>query len=86
MCRSFALSSHALSLLTRMSLLSPAPFFVMDEIDAALDNVNVNKVSTYIQQQSSDLQFVVISLKDIFYEKVNGVVETQKQLLQLLHV
>ncbi len=42
----------------------------MDEIDAALDNVNINKISNYIQKRSGELQFVVISLKDIFYEKV----------------
>lgn len=41
----------------------PAPFFVMDEIDAALDNINVKKVCNYIQGRSSDFQSIVISLK-----------------------
>ena len=26
----------------------PAPFFVLDEIDAALDNTNIGKVNTYV--------------------------------------
>ena len=26
----------------------PAPFFVLDEIDAALDNVNIKRVSMYV--------------------------------------
>ena len=26
----------------------PAPFFVLDEIDAALDNTNIGKVASYI--------------------------------------
>ena len=41
----------------------PAPFFVMDEIDAALDNINVKKVCNYIQGRSGDFQSIVISLK-----------------------
>lgn len=35
----------------------------MDEIDAALDNINVKKVCTYIQRRSDDFQSIVISLK-----------------------
>ena len=48
----------------------------MDEIDAALDNVNVTRVAEYIRERAADktLQFVVISLKDTFYEKAHGLV------------
>lgn len=35
----------------------------MDEIDAALDNINVKKVCNYIQGRSDDFQSIVISLK-----------------------
>ena len=34
----------ALAMLFAIHSFHPSPFFVMDEIDAALDNVNVNKV------------------------------------------
>jgi structural maintenance of chromosome 1 len=59
----------ALSLLFAIHSCHPAPFFVMDEIDAALDNVNLRKVCNYIKQRSrTDFQCIVISLKDMFYE------------------
>jgi hypothetical protein len=39
----------ALALLFAIHSHQPAPFFVLDEIDQALDNLNVEKVSTYIR-------------------------------------
>merc|ERR1712176_1438148 len=64
----------ALSLLFAIHSFRPAPFFIMDEIDAALDNVNVLKVSNYIRKRSDDFQCIVISLKDMFYEKSDSLV------------
>ena len=64
----------ALSLLFAIHSFRPAPFFIMDEVDAALDNVNVLKVCNYIQQRSSDFQCIVISLKDMFYERSESLV------------
>ena len=46
----------------------------MDEVDAALDNVNVKKVCSYIKQRSRDFQCIVISLKDMFYEQADSLV------------
>ncbi len=64
----------ALSLLFAIHSYRPAPFFIMDEVDAALDNVNVLKVCNYIRQRSSDFQCIVISLKDMFYERSESLV------------
>jgi structural maintenance of chromosome 1 len=64
----------ALSLLFAIHSYRPAPFFIMDEVDAALDNVNVNKVCNYISQRSNDFQCIVISLKDMFYENSESLV------------
>lgn len=44
----------------------PSPFFVLDEIDAALDNTNIGKVASFIQE-TGGLQTIVISLKEEFY-------------------
>lgn len=45
----------------------PAPFFLLDEIDAALDNTNIGKVASYIRSKKGCLQTIVISLKEEFY-------------------
>jgi structural maintenance of chromosome 1 len=58
----------------------PAPFFVLDEIDAALDNVNVKKVCNYISQRCTELQCLVISLKDIFFEHAHSLVGIAKDV------
>jgi structural maintenance of chromosome 1 len=53
----------------------PAPFFVLDEVDAALDNVNVERVARYIRAHAAPgFQFIVISLKDQFYSKADALV------------
>lgn len=53
----------------------PSPFFVLDEVDAALDNANVSKIATYIREHSSDkFQFIVISLKSMLYQKAESLV------------
>ena len=53
----------------------PAPFFVLDEVDAALDNTNVAKIANYIRSQASDsFQFIVISLKGSLYERGDSLV------------
>jgi hypothetical protein len=53
----------------------PAPFFVLDEVDAALDNTNVAKIANYIRNHASnDFQFIVISLKGSLYERGNSLV------------
>merc|ERR1719300_1808614 len=60
----------ALALLFAIHSYQPAPFFVLDEIDAALDNTNINRVARYIRKQTEeDTQCIIISLKEEFYTK-----------------
>ncbi|KAK2718236.1 structural maintenance of chromosomes protein 1A-like [Artemia franciscana] len=53
-----------------------APIFVLDEIDVALDNTNIGKVASFIEQQttSSALQTIVISLKEEFYSNADALI------------
>ena len=65
----------ALALLFAIHTYQPAPFFVLDEVDAALDAQNVANVSHYIREHASDrFQFIVISLKASLYERSQGLV------------
>jgi structural maintenance of chromosome 1 len=65
----------ALALLFAIHSYRPAPFFILDEVDAALDNANVMKVAQYIGKQSGrGTQFIVISLKGAFYECADSLV------------
>jgi structural maintenance of chromosome 1 len=54
----------ALALLFAIHSYQPSPFFVLDEVDAALDNANVEKIKNYIREHAGPgMQFIVISLK-----------------------
>ncbi|XP_067303132.1 structural maintenance of chromosomes 1A, like [Pseudorasbora parva] len=65
----------ALALLFAIHSYKPAPFFVLDEIDAALDNTNIGKVANYIKDQSVlNFQAIVISLKEEFYTKADSLI------------
>ncbi|XP_023637979.1 structural maintenance of chromosomes protein 1 [Capsella rubella] len=77
----------ALALLFSIHSYRPSPFFILDEVDAALDNLNVAKVAKFIRSKScqaardnqdaedgNGFQSIVISLKDSFYDKAEALV------------
>ena len=41
--------------------MNPAPVCVLDEIEAALDDVNVTRFAQYLRRISSETQFIVIT-------------------------
>ena len=51
----------AIALLFAILKLNPAPFCVLDEIEAALDDVNVYRYADYLKRFSNDTQFLVIT-------------------------
>lgn len=60
----------ALALLFAVHSFQPSPFFVLDEVDAALDNSNVQKIANYIKANSGPgVQFIVISLKTALFQQ-----------------
>ncbi|KAK5104440.1 Structural maintenance of chromosomes protein 1 [Lithohypha guttulata] len=59
----------ALALLFAIHSFQPSPFFVLDEVDAALDNANVQKLVNYVKKHAGPgMQFIVISLKTGFFQ------------------
>lgn len=65
----------ALALLFAIHSYQPSPFFVLDEVDAALDNANVEMISNYIRNNSGPgTQFIVISLKSGLFQQSDALV------------
>ena len=51
----------ATALLFALYLLKPAPFCIFDEVDAPLDDANIEKFNKIIRQFSKDSQFIVVT-------------------------
>lgn len=51
----------AISLLFAVYLVKPSPFCILDEVDAPLDDVNVDKFVSMIREFSSRTQFIVVT-------------------------
>ena len=67
----------ALALLFAIHSYRASPFFVLDEVDAALDKSNVEKMARFVRSKSlgkGGTQSIVISLKDNFYDKAESLV------------
>jgi chromosome segregation protein len=54
----------ALAFIFAIQKYRPAPFYILDEIDAALDKENSEKVAKIIKEFSKDAQFIIISHND----------------------
>ncbi|RAH66492.1 cohesin subunit SMC1 [Aspergillus aculeatinus CBS 121060] len=65
----------ALALLFAIHSYQPSPFFVLDEVDAALDNTNVARIANYIHDHAAPgMQFIVISLKNGLFQNSEALV------------
>jgi chromosome segregation protein len=51
----------ATAILFSLYLLKPAPFCIFDEVDAPLDDTNIDKFNNIIRKFSSESQFIIVS-------------------------
>ncbi|QQY80761.1 condensin subunit Smc [Keratinibaculum paraultunense] len=54
-------SLTAVALLFAILQTKPTPFCILDEIDAALDEANINRYTNYLKSLSKDTQFIIIT-------------------------
>ena len=54
-------SLMAIALLFSILMTKPAPFCILDEIDAALDDSNISRFNAFLEKLSQDIQFVTIT-------------------------
>ena len=77
----------AIAILFAILKINPAPFCVLDEIEAALDDVNVNRYALYLKKFSKDTEFLVITHRKGTMEMadtVYGITMEEKGISKLL--
>jgi structural maintenance of chromosome 2 len=67
----------ALSLILALLLFKPAPMYILDEIDAALDLSHTQNIGQMIKNHFSQSQFIVVSLKEGMFSNANVVFRTK---------
>ena len=79
----------ATAILFAILRMRPMPFCVLDEIEAPLDDANVERVADYLEKFSSETQFVVITHKKVTMEHANtlfGVTMQEKGVSKIISV
>nr|CAB3266385.1 structural maintenance of chromosomes protein 2-like [Phallusia mammillata] len=67
----------ALSLILAMLLLKPAPIYILDEVDAALDLSHTQNIGGMLREHFKHSQFIVVSLKDGMFNNANVLFRTK---------
>lgn len=67
----------ALSLILAMLLFKPAPLYILDEVDAALDLSHTQNIGQMLKTHFKHSQFIVVSLKDGMFNNANVLFKTK---------
>lgn len=66
-------SVAAIAYLLSIQRFLKAPFYLFDEIDAHLDDVNTSRLAEVLKENASDSQFLMISLKDVMVHSADRI-------------
>jgi structural maintenance of chromosome 2 len=67
----------ALSLILALLLFKPAPMYILDEVDAALDLSHTQNIGAMLRTHFSNSQFIVVSLKEGMFNNANVIFRTK---------
>ncbi|KAK3732610.1 hypothetical protein QZH41_016080, partial [Actinostola sp. cb2023] len=67
----------ALSLILSLLLFKPAPLYILDEVDAALDLSHTQNIGQMLRTHFRHSQFIVVSLKDGMFNNANVLFKTK---------
>ena len=67
----------ALSLVLSLLLFKPAPMYILDEVDAALDLSHTQNIGRMLRKHFSQSQFIVVSLKEGMFTNANVLFRTK---------
>lgn len=67
----------ALSLILALLLFKPAPMYILDEVDAALDLSHTQNIGLMLRTHFSTSQFIVVSLKEGMFNNANVIFRTK---------
>jgi len=67
----------ALSLILALLLFKPAPMYILDEIDAALDMSHTQNIGKMLRTHFNNSQFIVVSLKEGMFNNANVLFRTR---------
>lgn len=67
----------ALSLILAMLRFKPAPMYILDEVDAALDLSHTQNIGRMLRRHFSGSQFIVVSLKEGMFGNANVIFRTK---------
>ena len=79
----------ALSLVFALFSLNPSPFCMLDEVDAPLDDANIERFCNLFTEMSEKIQFIIITHKKItmeYVEQLIGVTMGEKGVSKLVNV
>ena len=67
----------ALSLVLSLLLFKPAPMYILDEVDAALDLSHTQNIGKMLRKHFGQSQFIVVSLKEGMFTNANVIFRTK---------